>query len=118
LPSRLSDDLNSLEYSREIESRADVTGSDICAQAGYNPWGSVWLFKEFKDADTNQIPQLLSDHPADGTRMQTLEPKVDVCDKQTYSMPSNHRMDRSPSRSIRPANILLSWSIRKSLGPC
>jgi beta-barrel assembly-enhancing protease len=51
-------DLNSLAYSREIESRADVTGSDICARAGYNPWGLVWLFKEFQDADTRQIPQL------------------------------------------------------------
>jgi beta-barrel assembly-enhancing protease len=66
-------DLNSLAYSREIEASADVTGSDICAQAGYNPWGLVWLFKEFQDADTKQIPQLLSDHPANGTRMQTLE---------------------------------------------
>jgi len=66
-------DLNSLAYSREIESNADVTGSDICAQAGYNPWGLVWLFKEFQDADTKQIPQLLSDHPANGTRMQTLQ---------------------------------------------
>ncbi len=66
-------DLNSLAYSREIESNADLTGSDICAQAGYNSWGLVWLFKEFQDADTKQIPQLLSDHPANGTRMQTLE---------------------------------------------
>jgi beta-barrel assembly-enhancing protease len=66
-------DLNSLAYSREIESRADVSGSDICAQAGYNPWGLVWLFKEFQDAEAKQIPQLLSDHPANGTRMQTLE---------------------------------------------
>jgi predicted Zn-dependent protease len=30
-------DLNSLSYSREAESNADVTGSDICAEAGYNP---------------------------------------------------------------------------------
>ena len=66
-------DLNSLAYSREIESNADLTGSDICAQTGYNPWGLVWLFQEFQDADTKQIPQLLSDHPANGTRMQTLQ---------------------------------------------
>lgn len=66
-------DLNSLAYSRDIESRADVTGSDICAQAGYNPWGLVWLFKDFQGADTKHIPQMLSDHPADTTRMQTLE---------------------------------------------
>jgi len=66
-------DLNSLAYSRDVESSADVTGSDICAATGYNPWGLVWLFKEFQDADPKQIPQLLSDHPANGTRIHTLE---------------------------------------------
>lgn len=66
-------DLHSLAYSRDIESSADVTGSDICAAAGYNPWGLVWLFRDFQNADPKQIPQLLSDHPANTTRIQTLE---------------------------------------------
>lgn len=66
-------DLNSLAYSREVESSADVSGSDICAAAGYNPWGLVWLFQEFQNADSEQLPQLLSDHPANGSRIQTLE---------------------------------------------
>src|SRR5208283_2595618 len=30
--------LHSLSYSRDVESRADLTGSDVCAAAGYNPW--------------------------------------------------------------------------------
>jgi predicted Zn-dependent protease len=66
-------DLHSLAYSRDVESSADITGADICAAAGYNPWGLVWLFQEFNSADPNQIPQLLSDHPANGTRIQTLQ---------------------------------------------
>ena len=66
-------DLKSLSYSRDVESSADVTGSDICAAAGYNPWGLVWLFQEFQNADSAQVPQLLSDHPANGARIQTLE---------------------------------------------
>src|ERR1700746_1447261 len=65
--------LHSLGYSREAESQADITGSDICAEAGYNPWGLVWLFQDFQNADAKQIPQLLSDHPANGTRIQILE---------------------------------------------
>ena len=60
--------LHSLGYSRDAESKADVTGSDICAEAGYNPWGLVWLFQDFQQADPRQIPQLLSDHPANATR--------------------------------------------------
>jgi beta-barrel assembly-enhancing protease len=69
----LMGDLHSLGYSREAESNADVTGSDICAEAGYNPWGLVWLFEEFQNADTRHIPQLLSDHPANGARIETLK---------------------------------------------
>jgi len=65
--------LHSLSYSRDAESKADVTGSDICAEAGFNPWGLPWLFQDFQNADVRQIPQLLSDHPANGTRTQTLE---------------------------------------------
>jgi predicted Zn-dependent protease len=65
--------LHSLSYSREAESNADVTGSDICAAAGYNPWGLVWLFNEFQNADPNELPSLLSDHPANGDRIKTLE---------------------------------------------
>jgi len=65
--------LHSLSYSRDVESRADITGSDICAAAGYNPWGLVWLFHDFEDADPNQLPQLLSDHPDDQNRIDALE---------------------------------------------
>jgi beta-barrel assembly-enhancing protease len=65
--------MQQLGYSRDAESKADVTGSDICAAAGYNPWGLVWLFQDFQNADTKQLPQLLSDHPANGTRIRTLE---------------------------------------------
>src|SRR5499433_1129027 len=61
--------LTSLGYSRQAESAADLTGADICAKAGYNPWGLVWLFEDFKDARTRDIPQLLSDHPNDQHRI-------------------------------------------------
>ncbi len=30
--------LHSLNYSRDAEEQADLTGSDICAQTSYNPW--------------------------------------------------------------------------------
>jgi predicted Zn-dependent protease len=65
--------LHSLGYSRDVESRADLTGSDICAQTGSNPWGLVWLFQDFKNANPNEIPQLLSDHPDDQNRIDVLK---------------------------------------------
>jgi len=65
--------LHSLGYSRDAESKADVTGADVCAQAGYNPWGLTWLFQDFQNAEPGQVPQLLSDHPGNAARIQTLE---------------------------------------------
>ena len=65
--------LHSLAYSRDVESRADLTGSDVCAAAGYNPWGLVWLFQDFQNADESELPQLLSDHPDNQTRVDTVE---------------------------------------------
>ena len=66
-------DLHSQAYSRDIETAADVTGSDICAAAGLNPWGLVWLFRDFQNADPKQIPELLSDRSANESRVKTLE---------------------------------------------
>jgi beta-barrel assembly-enhancing protease len=65
--------LHSLSYSRDVESRADITGSDICASAGYNPWGLVWLFQDFQNANMGQVPQILSDHPDNQNRVAGLE---------------------------------------------
>jgi len=65
--------LHSLSYSRDVESRADITGSDVCAASGYNPWGLVWLFQDFKNAKPEEVPQLLSDHPNDQNRIDGLE---------------------------------------------
>jgi len=65
--------LHSLGYSRDIEERADLTGSDICAATGYDPWGLVWLFQDFKDAEIGEAPELLSDHPNGEHRVHALE---------------------------------------------
>lgn len=87
--------LHSLGYSRDAESKADLTGSDICASAGYNPWGLVWLFQDFQNADVNQLPQLLSDHPADSNRIHTLE-------RHFRSNPSTFSKFNSDQRSATP----------------
>ena len=65
--------LHSLSYSRDVESRADLTGADLCATAGYNPWGLVWLFQDFKNAKPEEAPQILSDHPNNQNRIDALE---------------------------------------------
>jgi beta-barrel assembly-enhancing protease len=93
--------LNSLGYSRDVEERADLTGSDVCAASGYNPWGLVWLFQDFSNADIGLVPELLSDHPNDQHRVGALKqhfrknPSVfgkfnsDPRSATTFSVPKN-----------------------------
>ena len=65
--------LHALSYSRTAEENADITGSDTCAKAGYNPWGLVWLFNDFANSNLKAPPEMLSDHPNDAHRVAALE---------------------------------------------
>lgn len=65
--------LQSNRFSRTVESAADHKGAQTCAQAGYNPWGMVWLFKNFEAADTGGSMEVLSDHPNDEHRIAALK---------------------------------------------
>jgi predicted Zn-dependent protease len=60
-------------FSREIESSADLKGSETCAQAGINPHGMVWLFDAFEKAGSPGNPEFISDHPTDEHRIEALE---------------------------------------------
>lgn len=60
-------------YSRAVESAADHKGAITCAQAGFDPWGMVWLFRNFEKADTGGSMEALSDHPTDSHRIVDLD---------------------------------------------
>ncbi|HTU82927.1 MAG TPA: M48 family metalloprotease [Candidatus Acidoferrales bacterium] len=69
--------MQALSYSRKDESNADHTGAYICAQAGFNPWGMVWLFQRYAQlpAQTHGAGSMeaFSDHPHDDHRITDLE---------------------------------------------
>jgi len=60
-------------FSRRVETNADLKGSETCAQAGYNPWGMVWLFQKFSQSGSGGSLEMLSDHPSDNHRIADLE---------------------------------------------
>jgi predicted Zn-dependent protease len=95
--------LHSLGYSRYVESRADLTGSDICAAAGYNPWGLVWLFQDFQNSDLEELPQLLSDHP-------DFQHRVNLLEWHFRANPWVFRKFSSDPKSARPISVSKSAS--------
>ena len=60
-------------FSRSVESAADHKGAITCADAGYNPWGMVWLFQNFEKAGSGASMEALSDHPTDNHRIADLK---------------------------------------------
>jgi Zn-dependent protease with chaperone function len=52
-------DLHSLAYSRDVESRADVTGSDVCAATGYNPMGAGMAVRRISERRHQTNPSAL-----------------------------------------------------------
>ncbi len=87
--------LQSLSYSRPVESAADHTGAYICAAAGENPWGMVWLFKRFESRPSGVPLEMLSDHPRDDHRVTDLE-NLFAGDRRTFGRFSSNVRTATP----------------------
>jgi len=61
----------------QAEADADILGADICAEAGYNPWGGIWLFTNFTSADAPSLGPL-ADRPAEIKRIVSLRNHFDA----------------------------------------
>lgn len=60
-------------YSFDVENIADTTGADICAEAGFNPWGMIWLFESNFRGGTGESMEALSDPISQQHRIANLE---------------------------------------------
>lgn len=62
-----------LPYSRLHESEADRMGLIYMAKAGYDPHAAAELWKRMAAQDKGKMPEFLSTHPADTTRIRQIE---------------------------------------------
>lgn len=61
-----------LPYSREHEKEADRLGLIFMAMAGYDPSGAIDFWERMTASGGSQVPEFLSTHPSDATRMADL----------------------------------------------
>jgi predicted Zn-dependent protease len=63
-----------LPFSRDMESEADHIGLIYMARAGFDPANAVALWQRMETRDKgSQVPEYVSDHPSDATRIKNLE---------------------------------------------
>ena len=64
-----------LPFAREQETDADLVGLRYMAQAGFDPRAAVALWKNMaaaKESRGNSVPECLSTHPSDATRIDNI----------------------------------------------
>jgi predicted Zn-dependent protease len=62
-----------LPFDRAQESEADLLGLQMMARAGFDPRGSVELWRAMEEAGGGAPPEFLSTHPSSATRIQQLQ---------------------------------------------
>src|SRR5262249_42230849 len=73
-----------LKYSRDAETEADLLGSQIMYDAGYNPYSMVEFFTKLEKEGGPGVPQFLSDHPNPGNRVENVRQAISKYPKKSY----------------------------------
>ena len=74
-----------LKFSRTAESQADLMGSHLMAEAGYDPVQMARFFEKLNAEGGQQAPQFLSDHPNPENREKAIEAEVQRLPAQNYT---------------------------------
>jgi Zn-dependent protease with chaperone function len=84
-----------LKYSRQAESQADLIGTDIIHDAGYDPRAMAQFFEKLESQGGARGPQFLSDHPDPGNRAAAVS-------AEAQSLPAiSYQGDSSDFRAVK-----------------
>jgi predicted Zn-dependent protease len=82
-------DLYFLRNSRTAESEADLLGTDMMYDTGYEPHQMAVFFAKLAEEDGSRGSQFSSDHPDPGNRAQAVSNEVNTLPRKTYLANSN-----------------------------
>ena len=85
-----------LKNSRKAESEADLLGTDIMYDTGFNPRAMAEFFSKIQEQGGARGPQFFSDHPDPGNRAQAVAREVGTLPRK-----SNYRSDSPQFREIK-----------------
>lgn len=96
-----------LKFGRTAEKEADLEGARILAEAGYDPRDMANFFKTLEADGGQRVPEMLSDHPDPGNRIQYILaeiPKLPVSANPIHDTPEfekvkAHLTGRAPQLS-------------------
>lgn len=87
-----------LRYSRSDETQADVSGTQVLYDAGYDPRAMSQFFEKLEaESKGKNPPQFLSDHPNPGNRVERVNEEID----KLGGVPPNARRDSTEFEAIK-----------------
>ena len=85
-----------LKNSRKAESEADLLGTDIMYDSGFNPRAMADFFEKLQSEGGARGPQFFSDHPDPGNRAQAVAKEVATLPRKT-----SYRSDSAEFRDVK-----------------
>lgn len=73
-----------LRFSRTAESQADLMGSHLMAESGYNPIEMARFFEKLNAEGGQRAPQFLSDHPNPENREKAIDQEITRLPQKNY----------------------------------
>jgi Zn-dependent protease with chaperone function len=102
-----------LKYSRNDETQADIMGTQILYDLGYDPRAMGQFFEKLlAESKGKQPPQFFSSHPNPGNRMARVDEEV----VKLGGPPRNYTSDTSEFRSIKQYVLSLAAPASKAAG--
>ncbi len=87
-----------LKYSRTSEDQADILGTQILYDAGYDPRAMAQFFEMLESESKGRLrPEFFSDHPVPAHRIDRVTDEID----NMGGMPENYKSDSADFREIR-----------------
>lgn len=106
----MAQNLSYLQMSRTDEKQADLLGTEILADAGYNPRGLVQMFQIIERKYGQGGAQFLSDHPNPGNR-------VEYVDKEIAALPVRPHPITNTPEFTRIHDMVLRGDLGPVSGP-
>ena len=93
-----------LKFSRSAESQADLMGSHLMAESGYDPMEMARFFEKLNAQGGGRTMQFLSDHPNPDNREKAIEAEAHRLPQQNYGYQSGafQRMKQEVSKIKEP----------------
>lgn len=86
------------KYSRDYETQADVLGSQIMADAGYDPRDLANMFQTIARQGSGRAPEWLSSHPDPGNRFQKINQEASLLNVAPNPIKVTRDFERVQSR--------------------